>query len=291
MINNQSIISNHYPVEGKADLCVNNIVNILAKSKLFPLSFEKIYKQISKEFTTQKKKTVEFAIQKLIYDKKIVSIVSERGTLYFSKENEIIALNNLKSILQDYHKQFPCKAGVTKSQIREFFANNKKKKKQKSICPSLLIHIIDLAFKQQQINIINNYLSLSEFRPEIESIEENLAILIGLIRDNFNFKRSDKKEFAEKMSMTTTEIKKLINVLKQKRLIFEISDNLLIDHDNLQKLKVVVHDKIVKDGPAHIKDFTEILNQSRSSLIPFFDFLDNIYFTQRVGDKRVLVNS
>ncbi|MCK4956485.1 MAG: hypothetical protein KAS49_02530, partial [Candidatus Cloacimonetes bacterium] len=184
-----------YSFESNPDLLEQALEDTLTKSKLFPLSFDQLFKQISKKINTQKKKRVELAIHKLKQNGIIIMIETNYGPAYFCKKNEILVFNKFIAILQHFHKQFPHKSGITKSQIREFFSSNKKKKKQKSICPFLLNYIIQIAHKQQLINIAGNSLSIKGFVPRFESIEITLEILMELIMKNFDFKKSDKKEF------------------------------------------------------------------------------------------------
>lgn len=278
-----------YSFQDNSSFFEQELVAILTKSKLFPLTFEKLFKQISQEINTQKKKTVELTIYKLVQDGIIISIETNQGPAYFCQKNVISVFNKFINILQDFHSQFPYKTGITKSQVREFFAHNKRKKKQKTICPSLLNYIINLAHKQKRIKNINEFIALEGFFPCYKAIETNLEILMNLIRKDFHFRKRDKKEFAKQLNLNITETNKLLRILKQKGLVFEFGENMLIDAYNLQEIKGIVKAKIGKDGPTHIREFAEVLNQSRSAISPFLDFLDEINFTKRIDDKRILV--
>jgi selenocysteine-specific elongation factor len=62
----------------------------------------------------------------------------------------------------------------------------------------------------------------------------------------------------------------------------------LVHRDNLEIWKKSIKEHIEKNKEVGIGDIKTILGTTRKYIVPIAEYLDEIKFTRRVGDKRVL---
>ena len=68
----------------------------------------------------------------------------------------------------------------------------------------------------------------------------------------------------------------------------EISSDVVLLRENVERMKNTVADFISKNGPATVSELRQALESSRRIMVPLLERLDREGFTQRVGDKRTL---
>ena len=70
----------------------------------------------------------------------------------------------------------------------------------------------------------------------------------------------------------------------------EISSDVVLLRENVERMKNAVADFISKNGPATVSELRQALGSSRRIMVPFLERLDREGFTRRMGDKRTLAN-
>jgi selenocysteine-specific elongation factor len=68
----------------------------------------------------------------------------------------------------------------------------------------------------------------------------------------------------------------------------EISSDVILLRENVERMKNAVADFISKNGPATVSELRQALESSRRIMVPFLERLDREGVTRRVGDKRTL---
>ena len=70
--------------------------------------------------------------------------------------------------------------------------------------------------------------------------------------------------------------------------IIQVSEEVVLLRESLEKMQTVVLDFISTDGPATASQLRVKIGTSRRVLIPFLEYLDRTRLTRRVGDQRLL---
>jgi selenocysteine-specific elongation factor len=73
--------------------------------------------------------------------------------------------------------------------------------------------------------------------------------------------------------------------------LIEISGEIVLLRDSLEKMRMTVSDFIATNGPATASQLRQQVASSRRVMIPFLEYLDRIGVTQRSGDLRQLRGS
>jgi selenocysteine-specific elongation factor len=73
--------------------------------------------------------------------------------------------------------------------------------------------------------------------------------------------------------------------------IAEISDEIVLLRDSLEKMQTAISDLISSNGPATASQLREKLGTSRRVIIPVLEYFDRKGVTRRVGDQRVLAQN
>lgn len=84
------------------------------------------------------------------------------------------------------------------------------------------------------------------------------------------------------------EVEKLLDYLVRKRQLVCLNNRRFLSPQGLEEIKHRVYTAIVQKGSIRLSDCTEILGYGRMGAVPVLEYLDEIGFTFRRGDERVL---
>jgi selenocysteine-specific elongation factor len=72
--------------------------------------------------------------------------------------------------------------------------------------------------------------------------------------------------------------------------IIEVSPDVVLLRENLERMKDAVADFISRNGPATVSELRQSLQSSRRIMVAFLERLDRDGVTRRIGDKRTLAH-
>jgi len=81
----------------------------------------------------------------------------------------------------------------------------------------------------------------------------------------------------------------LINWLVETGRVHQVGGDLLYADETLQQVRDVVAEFVRKHGSIEVRDLRDLLQTSRKYALPLLEYMDQIHYTRRVGDKRILV--
>jgi selenocysteine-specific elongation factor len=84
------------------------------------------------------------------------------------------------------------------------------------------------------------------------------------------------------------EAQRVVRFLIENGKVIEISSDVVLLRENVERMKNAVADFISKNGPATVSELRQALESSRRIMVPFLERLDREGVTRRVGDKRTL---
>jgi len=84
------------------------------------------------------------------------------------------------------------------------------------------------------------------------------------------------------------EAQRVLRFLIETGEVIEISSDVVLLRENVERMKNAVADFISKNGPATVSELRQALESSRRIVVPFLEKLDRESFTRRMGDRRTL---
>lgn len=82
----------------------------------------------------------------------------------------------------------------------------------------------------------------------------------------------------------------LLHYLKERGELHEVLEGGFLHHEALERAKSVLREKFAETGPFGVADFRDWVGTSRKYAVAILEYLDEIKFSKRVEDKRVLVD-
>lgn len=244
---------------------LNNSSNHLATedisrlANIHPLTAENIISELIK-----KKLLLQYNIDgKLpVFHSKVISLLKER----------------ILKMIEAFHKENPLKTGIEETYIKSLLGKD---------TDSLLIaaSLNDLK-KEKAINIIDNKLSLSNFRIEVTTQESEITNRIEDLYLRAGFTPPTAEEIITKFSSSSKSFVSLL--LEQKKLI-KVEGDLYFHAISVDKLKEMIKIFISSHGSITVAQFRDLTKTSRKYAVPLLEYFDAIHFTKRTGDVRILL--
>ncbi len=184
-----------------------------------------------------------------------------------------------ESILSEFHRKNPLKAGMPKQEFRQ----------------KLLAHsdikvtdlFIELLAKQDLIKLTNNTVASSNFSFELgkkeQQAKEDLekAILEGA------FTPPTQLELLRELP-STIDGKALLLMLIKEGIAVMPDDRLVYHQEYIIKAKEIISDIIAKNQKITLAEFRDAIGASRKYAVALLEYFDSIRFTKKIDDYRVL---
>ncbi len=250
---------------GKEDAIIENLIE--KNSKDF-LSMDEYIK-----LSGLKREDAEGYVNDLI-EKEIVYELSKKVLLH--KEYILKSEREVGKLLNDYHIKYPFRLGMPKEELRA------------KMFSSIKMKVFDEVIKLfSMFKITGMYISLEDFKVEYSKAEKEA---IDLILDSLN------KDKFKPMSMdvlikssNVKHIKDIITNLTSEKKLIKISNILYLTDKTYEEAKNILEEEFKKKDSLSLADCRDALDTSRKYIVPIMEHFDEINFTKRVGDERVLV--
>lgn len=209
------------------------------------------------------------AIERLIASNELVrhsDIVAERTWWASSRRR-------LTDIIEKEHAKHPQLAGVDLAQLRSEVSG---------IAPKVFdALIVDLG--RDGYTKTGNLIKRSEHRA---ALPQNLVEAANKIRHLISEKPFDPP--ARKQIAPDPPSRQALKFLIEQREVIEVADDVVLSKDAFARMKAVIADSIIRNGPGTVSQLRKVLGTSRRVIVPLLEFLDRQGFTRRVGDERKL---
>lgn len=200
--------------------------------------------------------------------------VEQFGNLLVGAEYKQSLFDKILDHLKIYHKNFPMKSGVSKSELisklrldeptADFALANLQKQKK-------------IELKEKLISLAGHSISL---KPEQERIRTEILEKLSAP----DLQTPSRKEIEKKLHV----IREVLNYLVRNGEVIELSDGVIFRSEDFEKIKGVITDMLKRRGEVAVKDIKDVLGLTRKYTIPILERMDKDGITRREGDKRVL---
>ena len=228
-------------------------------ANIHPLTAENIISELIK-----KKLLLKYNIDgKLpVFHSKVISLLKER----------------ILKMIEAFHKENPLKTGIEETYIKALLG--------KDIDSLLIAASLNDLKKEKAINIIDNKLSLSNFRIRVTTQESDITNRIEDLYLKAGFTPPPAEEISTKFGSNSKSYVSLL--LEQKKLI-KVEGDLYFHAISVDKLKEIIKIFINSHGSITVAQFRDLTKTSRKYAVPLLEYFDAIHFTKRTGDVRILL--
>jgi selenocysteine-specific elongation factor len=181
----------------------------------------------------------------------------------FSTTNLETIESRIVKELNALHRKFPLRSAHPKNEIARGIGI------EQELFSSLIR-------ESDKFTIVSDTLKLKAWKPELTSVQDTE---LARIEETF------KKGIGYAPERTEPG---LINLLIEEGKIVKVGKDFFVHRDIIEGAKTAIAETIEKNGGIAISEIKGILSSTRKYVVPFAEYLDQIKFTRRVGDKRVL---
>ena len=187
---------------------------------------------------------------------------------------------DLVSILENFHKQNPLVAGMSREELRGNF---------ESVSPEVLTRVVEGELRTGKLEIIGELVRLRG-RGIVMKDEESESKKI--IEDAFSaagLKVPAMKDVLAGLKVDRARAQKIVTLLLRDKILVRVSEDLLFHRNALADLRKRLSDEKVKSTKIDVARFKDLTGVTRKYAIPLLEYLDREHVTRRVGDERVLL--
>ena len=227
--------------------------------------------------TNASRKKLEEITKTLQAKKKLIQYDKDKGALvhadYFKK-----ARDQVLSILDQYHKDFPLKVGLLKEELRSRTAASGDSK---------LFNFVITQLGQEGIVVQEKeLLRLRDHRVTLAQDQEKVREQIEAIYLKGALQPPYFKELSSKFPGNSgTDV---LQVMVKDGILIKVKEDLFFHKKVIEELKERLVAVLKEKGEIDTPQFKDMTGASRKYTIPLLEYFDITQLTMRIGDKRVL---
>ncbi|MEL7566018.1 MAG: selenocysteine-specific translation elongation factor [Dehalobacterium sp.] len=210
----------------------------------------------------------------------VVSVSGEGSTYYFLREQESRWLEKVNKRLTGYHEKYPLRIGMPKEEVRsrDFSHINGK----------IFNLLVEYWTEKEMIKGENQNLATRDFEVKITP---QLAMAIKSIEEELltePFSPPGWDELAEKAVLSGEIKNEIFAWLLNNHIVVKISDEVIYHSKAFSDAQDIIGSYIKENGSIQLAQTRDLLKTSRKYALPLLEYLDQVKFTRRKGDFRVL---
>jgi selenocysteine-specific elongation factor len=262
-----------------AELKVLNSGNLSEITEQFVLAsrFEGVEQSELPFLTNASRKKLEEIVRTLQAKKRIIQYDKDKGTLvhadYLQK-----ARDQILSILDRYHKDFPLKVGLLKEELRSRTSASGDSKLFNFVITQLAQEGV-VVQEKEVLRLKDHRVTLAQDQEKVRhEIEE--TYLKGALQPPYF------RELAQKFPGNSgTDV---LQVMVKDGILIKVKEDLFFHKDVIEELKRRLIAVLKEKGEIDTPQFKDMTGASRKYTIPLLEYFDITQLTMRIGDKRVL---
>jgi len=227
--------------------------------------------------TNSSKKRLEEALKVLMSQKKIILYNQETDT-FIHREYLEKAREEIISRLDEFHRDYPLKAGLVKEELRSRTAGSRNQRLFNFII-ARIVKEGGIVQEKELVRLKGHRVTLAGDQEKIRHQIEEVYLKGGLQPPYFKDLR---EKFPDKAGADVLE------VMVKDGLLVKVKEDLYFHRDAMEDLKKRLVDFLKEKGEISTPQFKEMTGVSRKYTIPIIEYFDRSRITVRVGDSRVL---
>lgn len=199
---------------------------------------------------------------------------------YLSSATEKTLLNDVTELLREYHRKYPLRLGFPKEELRS---------RKFSQWPVKAFNGI-LQFWEEQglLKTEASGIRLPSFEPHPSPQEQQW---IGGILEQYRQKPYQPPAWEEAVGAVNCpreQGEELLYYLLGTQRLIKVAENMYFHQAAIEQAKEIARNLIKQKGPIQLADMRDALESSRKYVLPLMEYFDQIKFTKRIEDKRIL---
>jgi len=221
--------------------------------------------------------------------KKMALDLEKEGLLYILEFSPLLVLSyrsflflnqKMMSYIESYHQKRPAELGVPLKKIKDHF----------NLPRAVLLFSLNWLARQKKLYFDGEIVSLAGFATRLSAEEGQVQQAIEELLRQEKYSPSSIEQLARKFRLHPSRLHTLIDLLLQKKKIFQSQQGFILHADWLESLKSQLAD-LKRQGKKELTvgEFKKITGLTRKYAIPLLEFLDELGLTRRIGSKREIL--
>ncbi len=251
---------------------------------------ERIILDNSKKFPTIKEIATMTAILEENVRKDIEALANKDKLVLFNLTKEVYVIhidyfNSLKEDilkeLEEFHKKYPLKSGMSKEEIRSKFLGNANPRVGDRFI-ELLVEMNYIDKNMEKVHIKGFEIKYNDTQLEIK--EE----LIHLYISN-NFMPPKKEDIYQELKYDKNQVEQVLNALISNEDIIQLNSEICLHKSSYEEAQNILIDYLNKNSSITVAEYRDVLNTNRKVALGLLEYFDQEKITKRDGDIRSLI--
>lgn len=212
---------------------------------------------------------------------KVILLPAAEGDLYVTTPEVVERWwKAAQATLEEFHRRYPLRAGLPKEELR----TRRFGRLEGRTFQGLLEHWA----REGRIELCGNSVVLTGFRPEMdEPHQKAMEQLVERYKEG-HFQPPSPEEAGRDLGLSPSELEEILHFLVRQGLLVKVAEELYF-HQEAFKAAQEELKRLGQKGAFTLAEARDALGSSRKYVLPLLEYLDQIKFTRRIGDKRVVV--
>ncbi len=191
-----------------------------------------------------------------------------------------------RAALEAYHARFPLRAGMPKEELRAALETGRSRDLLKGAFASLLAH-----WEAQGLVVVEGAtIRLAGFQVQLNERQKALLERIEQVYREYDIAPPTIEEVSRAVKAPQDAINALLRVGVERGIFYRVQEGVYYHKDTVARLQQLVRDYIARHGSITVGAFRDLTESNRKFALLALEFFDQIRFTRRQGDERVLVH-
>lgn len=214
-------------------------------------------------------------------DKNLIQIISgETETFLVDAQQLKIWEKDALELLEDYHSRFSLREGIPKEELRS---------RQFALLSAKAFNLLLQHWAQQGIiRIKGNFVAKSDFQCIPDPKQRRILNQIEQIFKENLFQPPSLAHIQDRIGITGEQLEELLRYLLRTDKLVKVSEDLFFHADAVKVAQEKIGNYLSKHEQISLGEARDLLESSRKFVLPLLEYFDQVRFTRRVGDIRVL---
>ncbi|MBO8168719.1 MAG: selenocysteine-specific translation elongation factor [Thermoanaerobacteraceae bacterium] len=223
---------------------------------------------------------VQEAVDNLAQEQSVENFVYDGLTFVIAGDTKEKLADELVELLSRYHEKFPLRAGMPKEELRS--------KMFSSWSARQFNAFVSMLESDGHVKIYANEIATKEFKVSLTDRQEQIVKSIVAMLEEKPFLPPGWKEIMAELSLTETEATEILGYMMRNGLVEKVSDELVFAKSAVERAKKMLAKYIKEQKTVTLGEARDLLGSSRKYVLPLLEYFDQIKFTKRIQDKRIL---
>jgi len=186
----------------------------------------------------------------------------------------------IETALTRLHARFPLQTAVERMQLSQLL---------KHVCSDALLDTVLMRMQSSgRLRLSPRTVALTGHGPQLSANEQKLLGRIIEIYAAAGFQPPTIAEVQAQVTRNQAVVPQLVVLAATDGQLVQVSAEFYLHTDVEQRLRGLLAERLTREGGLTVSQIREILGVSRKYAVPICEYLDQIGFTRRAGDLRVL---